>query len=123
VVSYLVFEGIFVCFAHSSKSEATARWCFCSAINRCGANFADTWLVPIYLLEIAWHDPKEIHSFSLTSQMVSVYSVLAKSHTFAVTSFLLSGVHPEHFNAFCRYAPFPKAADPIKNLCTANSPF
>jgi hypothetical protein len=46
------------------------------------------------LVEIAWHEPKEIHGFCLTYQMVSVYSAVAKSHTFAITSFLLGGIHP-----------------------------
>ena len=55
--------------------------------------------------------------------MVSVYSALARSHTYAITSFLLNGVHPEHFNTFCGYAPFLKAAELIKNLCTANDLF
>lgn len=46
--------------------------------------------MPKYLVKIAKHEPKEIPSSLATSLMVSIWSVLIKSHTSVVTSSLCS---------------------------------
>jgi hypothetical protein len=46
--------------------------------------------MPKYLDKITWHEPKEIPNSLATSLVVSIWSVLTKSHTFVVTSSLCS---------------------------------
>jgi hypothetical protein len=100
-------------------------WCLpencCSTVSRHGMNFSSTHLMPTCIVKIAWHDLKEISSFSHASLMINLQSSLTKSHTFAVTSsFMVNEGHPEHFITVCEYVPILKAAEPLRNLCMAH---
>lgn len=57
----------------------------------CGMDFAGTSLKHKSLVKIAWHEPKEIPSSTVTSLTDNLQSALTKTHTFHITSlFLLS---------------------------------
>jgi hypothetical protein len=56
-----------------SKSEATDRHFFCSAAV---GQTSLTCLMPKALVEIAWHEPQEILSSSVTSLMVNIFCLL-----------------------------------------------
>ena len=77
-------------------------------------NFADTGLMPISVVKIAWLGLKEFPGSSCTSLMVSLQLAVTKSCTLAIIAAGKSIFRT--LEAFCGYVPMFKAEAPLRKL-------